>query len=129
MLLFAAPLLLSLPLPLLPRALPCHCCHCCYCCYWYSCHGSSAVCLSCLYPRPLPPRLLQMVWTWLVQLADALHFLHSHRVLHRDLKPANVFIRRGSHGLRAKLGDFGLAKSLTSMSRMAHSTVCVRVCV
>jgi len=64
-----------------------------------------------------------MVWTWLVQLADALCFLHSHRVLHRDLKPANVFVRRGSHGLRAKLGDFGLAKALTSMSRMAQSVV------
>ncbi len=63
------------------------------------------------------------MWAWLVQLVDALHFLHSQRVLHRDLKPANVFVRRGAHGLRVKLGDFGLSKTLTSMRDMAVSVV------
>lgn len=65
----------------------------------------------------------EMIWSWLVQLVDALHFLHSQRVLHRDLKPANVFVKRHTRGLWVKLGDFGLAKSLTSMCDMAVSMV------
>jgi serine/threonine protein kinase len=57
-----------------------------------------------------------------VQLVDALHFLHSQRVLHRDLKPANIFVKRGGHGI-VKLGDFGLARALSSQTKMANSVV------
>ncbi len=63
-----------------------------------------------------------MVWVWLVQLVDALHFLHNQRILHRDLKPANIFMKRGGHGIM-KLGDFGLARTLSSQTDMAQSVV------
>ena len=42
-----------------------------------------------------------------IQLADALDYLHSHRVVHRDLKPSNVMIT--TMGKQVKLLDFGLS--------------------
>ena len=43
----------------------------------------------------------------LLQLADALGYLHSHQVIHRDLSPSNVLICRGQ--LLVKLIDTGFA--------------------
>eukprot|EP00931_Biecheleriopsis_adriatica_P093114 TRINITY_DN66869_c0_g1_i1.p1 TRINITY_DN66869_c0_g1~~TRINITY_DN66869_c0_g1_i1.p1 ORF type:complete len:397 (-),score=83.05 TRINITY_DN66869_c0_g1_i1:231-1373(-) len=49
----------------------------------------------------------------LVQLAMALQYIHERRILHRDLKSRNVFLTR--LGI-VKLGDFGIAKVLSSAS-------------
>jgi serine/threonine-protein kinase PpkA len=46
----------------------------------------------------------------LAQLADALSYAHSKKVIHRDIKPANIMFR--SNG-QAVLTDFGIAKSVT----------------
>jgi hypothetical protein len=43
------------------------------------------------------------------QLASALSYAHSRKVIHRDLKPGNVLIDAQGH---AYLTDFGIAKSL-----------------
>src|SRR5215217_4900983 len=41
------------------------------------------------------------------QVADALDYAHSHRVIHRDVKPANILITADN---RVKITDFGIAR-------------------
>ncbi|MBI1292146.1 protein kinase [bacterium] len=46
---------------------------------------------------------------FMAQVAGALSFAHSQRVLHRDLKPSNIFIEETpTEGQRALLADFGI---------------------
>ncbi|MBN8231526.1 protein kinase [Corallococcus macrosporus] len=49
------------------------------------------------------PRSVQV--DMLVQMLQALHYLHRHGIIHRDLKPANILVLDG----KVKLLDFGLA--------------------
>jgi serine/threonine protein kinase len=54
-----------------------------------------------------------LVMRWFINLALALHYLHSHNIVHRDLKASNIFLE-GSAELDAPqgvvLGDFGIAQ-------------------
>lgn len=59
-------------------------------------------------PRPMPPDSLR---GWLLSIADALDFIHGQGMVHRDVKPDNILFDQ--HG-NAYLGDFGIAKALTS---------------
>ena len=58
----------------------------------------------------LPEAVVQKI---AAQLVQALHYLHSNRVVHRDLKPQNILI--GSGGL-VKLCDFGFARAMSTQS-------------
>ena len=62
--------------------------------------------------RSLPEEVVRSIARQLVQ---ALHYLHSHRVLHRDMKPQNVLLGAGA---RVMLCDFGFARAMSQ-----HTTV------
>jgi serine/threonine protein kinase len=64
----------------------------------------------------------------MLDVADALKFLHEHGVLHRDLKTSNIILVRRAGGgddaaapVIAKLSDFGLA-SAAELGQVAPST-------
>jgi NIMA (never in mitosis gene a)-related kinase len=50
-----------------------------------------------------------MVLRYLVQITQALFYIHTRGILHRDVKTANVFLNKS--GI-LKLGDFGIARIL-----------------
>lgn len=57
---------------------------------------------------------------FLLQLIDAVQYLHSHSIIHRDLKLGNVFL---DENLEVKVGDLGLAAQLSDPSER-KKTMC-----
>lgn len=54
------------------------------------------------------PLETEHVREFMLQLVDAVIFLHDKGIFHRDIKPENIFLARNGS---MKLGDFGLATS------------------
>jgi NIMA (never in mitosis gene a)-related kinase len=61
-----------------------------------------------------------VVLDYFVQVCLALKYLHDRKIIHRDLKPQNVFLAVGNI---AKLGDFGISKTLEHTEDLAKSSV------
>ena len=65
------------------------------------------------------------VWSFFIQAALGLFYIHSQRILHRDFKSANVFLGEQSRtlGFKLQIGDLGVARVLGSQSNFAKTIV------
>ncbi|KAL7991846.1 hypothetical protein Chor_016102 [Crotalus horridus] len=63
----------------------------------------------------LPEEQVQLI---AAQLASALYYLHSHRILHRDMKPQNILLGKGGV---IKLCDFGFARAMSIQTMVLTS--------
>ena len=85
-------------------------------------HGRDLASVLLRYGRGAPAQVGRMVR----QVGAALHVAHEAGVVHRDVKPANIVIVPDPDvSFRAKVLDFGLAKSTRDEMRFTRTGVLV----
>merc|ERR1719421_455245 len=62
----------------------------------------------------------ETLFDFFVQICEALHHVHSQKVLHRDLKSQNIFLMQTG---RVLLGDFGISRILEATKDFARTMV------
>ncbi|MBI4712374.1 MAG: tetratricopeptide repeat protein [Planctomycetes bacterium] len=62
---------------------------------------------------------IQNVAKIVMQVALALHYAHTNKIVHRDIKPANILIDKNG---KVFLTDFGLAKQIGSLKKSLTMT-------
>ncbi|XP_063355586.1 serine/threonine-protein kinase Nek5-like isoform X2 [Pelmatolapia mariae] len=63
----------------------------------------------------------EQIVDWFVQICLGLKHIHDRKILHRDIKAQNIFLTNG--GMKAKLGDFGIARMLNNTMELARTCV------
>jgi len=61
------------------------------------------------------------IMNYLVQVLQALQYIHGERILHRDLKSSNLFLMKSMSVV--KLGDFGISRVLEGTAEAAMTVV------
>lgn len=67
--------------------------------------------------QPFPE---DQILDWFVQLCLAVKHVHDRKILHRDIKSQNIFLTKSG---RVKLGDFGIARVLSSTVELARTCI------
>ena len=57
---------------------------------------------------------------WFIQMATALDYIHSKKIVHRDLKTQNIFLTKTGD---VKIGDFGICRVFSKSDELASTSV------
>src|SRR5262249_4423255 len=74
----------------------------------------------CRAEGPPGPATMAGLRGWLMEVAEALDFIHGRGLIHRDLKPDNVLFDGHGH---AYLGDFGIAKAVAAGQKSSQTVL------